>query len=66
MNPNNTTVLIILVFETVVVSEWISICIITDAQLDVVFGDFESKSNFVGLYNLLLRIDRRNNQQLYD
>lgn len=66
MNPNDTTVLIILVFETVVVSEWISICIITGTQQDVVFGDFESRSNIIGLYDLLLRIDKRINPHNYD
>ena len=66
MNPNDTTGLIILVFEAVVVSEWVSICIITGAQQDVVFGDFESRSNIIGLYDLLLRIDKRINPHNYD
>ncbi len=35
-------------------------------SLDQVFDDFESKSNIIGLYNLLLKIDRRVNPQLYE
>lgn len=30
-----------------------------------IFDDFESRSNFVGLFNLLLKIDRRVNPHLY-
>lgn len=30
-----------------------------------IFEDFESKSNIVGLYALLLRIDKRENPHLY-
>lgn len=35
-------------------------------EVDAIFDDHESKSNLVGLYNLLLKIDRRENPQLYD
>jgi hypothetical protein len=37
-----------------------------DPQVAAVFDDFEAKSNFVGLYNLLLTIDRRTHPELYD
>ncbi|MFA5030259.1 MAG: hypothetical protein WC495_01575 [Patescibacteria group bacterium] len=30
-----------------------------------IFTDFESKSNIIGLFDLLLKIDRRNNPELY-
>ena len=35
-------------------------------EIDQIFDDFEARSNLVGLYNLLLKIDRRVNPQLYD
>lgn len=37
-----------------------------DPQVTAVFDDFEAKSNLVGLYNLLLTIDRRTHPELYD
>jgi hypothetical protein len=37
-----------------------------DPVVAAAFDDFEAKFNFVGLYDLLLKIDRRNNPQLYD
>jgi len=38
----------------------------SDAEADAIFEDFEAKTNFVGLYDLLLKIDRRENAKLYD
>jgi len=35
------------------------------AEVDAIFDDFEAKTNFVGLYDLLLKIDRRTNPHLY-
>lgn len=37
----------------------------SDTEADAIFEDFEAKTNFVGLYDLLLKIDRRENPQLY-
>jgi hypothetical protein len=36
------------------------------SEVDAIFANHESKSNLVGLYSLLLKIDRRQNPQLYD
>lgn len=35
------------------------------AEVDAIFDDFEAKTNFVGLYDLLLKIDRRTSPHLY-
>lgn len=38
----------------------------TSQETDAIFADFESRSNLVGLYSLLLKIDKRVNPQLYE
>lgn len=38
---------------------------INQEKIDDIFVDFESRSNIVGLFDLLLKIDRRNNPQRY-
>ena len=35
------------------------------AEVEAIFDDFEAKTNFVGLYDLLLKIDRRTSPHLY-
>lgn len=39
---------------------------VSDKKVDEIFDDFESHNNIVGLYDLLLKIDRRVNPHLYD
>lgn len=34
-------------------------------KMDEIFADFKARSNIVGLFDLLLKIDRRNNPSLY-
>lgn len=36
------------------------------AEVDAIFDDFEAKTNFVGLYDLLYKIDRRTKPHLYE
>lgn len=38
----------------------------SDQEIGAIFDDLEAKSNVVGLYNLLYKIDRRTNPKLYD
>ncbi len=38
----------------------------TPRDVESVFNDFEARSNIVGLFDLLLKIDRRVNPHLYD
>ncbi len=38
---------------------------IPQEKVDEIFTDFESRSNIVGLFDLLLKIDRHNNPKLY-
>lgn len=62
------SVLTLLVWDEVVVLDLAIIHVMNHCSLATVglaFGDFESRSNIVGLYNLLLRIDRRSNPQNY-
>jgi hypothetical protein len=35
-------------------------------EIDEVFDDFESRENIVGLFDLLLKIDRRINPEMYN
>lgn len=37
----------------------------SERQAKEIFEDYEAKSNLVGLFDLLLKIDRRVNPQLY-
>jgi len=39
---------------------------VSNEKVDEIFDDFESRNNIVGLYDLLLKIDRRVNPHLYD
>ena len=39
---------------------------VSNEKVDEIFDDFESRNNIVGLYDLLLKIDRRVNPNLYD
>jgi hypothetical protein len=36
------------------------------AEVDAIFDDFEAKTNFVGLYDLLYKVDRRTKPHLYE
>ncbi len=33
--------------------------------MQITFGNFEAKSNLVGLFDLLLKVDKRNNPENY-
>ena len=62
------SIIVLLVWDEVVVLDLAIIhvmnhCSLTTAEL--AFSDFESRSNVIGLYDLLLRIDRRVNPQNY-
>lgn len=54
------------VWDEISVTDLRNVCIGIDRlTADLMFGDFESKTNLIGLYDLLLKIDRRNNPNLY-
>lgn len=62
-------VISLFVWDEVVVLDLTVIHIMNHCSLattDLAFSDFESRSNIIGLYNLLLRIDRRINPDNYN
>lgn len=52
--------------EVVVLDLYKTLITIALVTAELIFGDFESRRNLIGLYDLLLRVDRRVNPSNYD